>query len=50
MIIELILQRECLQKGKLDFGLVVARGIEDEDIFSHLRVLKQQHKYINEVH
>lgn len=40
MIIELIMQKEYLQRGKIDFGFVLARGTEDEDMFSHLKVLK----------
>ncbi|CAD8084270.1 unnamed protein product [Paramecium sonneborni] len=48
MILELIMQKEHLQNGKLDFALVVARGIENEDVFSHFKVITQSRKYFTE--
>ncbi|CAD8093529.1 unnamed protein product [Paramecium primaurelia] len=48
MVLELIMQKENLQRGKLDFGLIVARGIENEDVFSHFKVITQSRKYFIE--
>ncbi|CAD8192008.1 unnamed protein product [Paramecium octaurelia] len=48
MILELIMQKEYLQRGKLDFALIIARGIENEDVFSHFKVITQSRKYFTE--
>ena len=39
MILEIIMQKENLSRGKLDFALIIARGIKNEDIFSHFKVI-----------
>ncbi|CAK62920.1 unnamed protein product (macronuclear) [Paramecium tetraurelia] len=48
MILEIIMQKENLQRGKLDFALIIARGIQNEDIFSHFKVITQSRKYFSE--
>ncbi|CAD8120843.1 unnamed protein product [Paramecium sonneborni] len=48
MILEIIMQKENLQRGKLDFALIIARGIKNEDIFSHFKVITQSRKYFSE--
>lgn len=40
MMLELIMHKESLSNGKIEMGIIVARGIDDEDIFSHLKVVK----------
>jgi trehalose 6-phosphate synthase/phosphatase len=40
ILVDMILQREVMQRGKLDWLLNIGRGSFDEDMFAQVRLIK----------